>query len=102
MSVRQLTNDDFEQIIADETKTAIVDFYADWCGPCKMIAPVLEEIAAENEGVSVYKVNIDENHQLAARFDIRSIPCIISFKGGQVHKRTLGAQPKEKLLELVD
>jgi thioredoxin 1 len=81
----------------------LVDFYADWCGPCKAIAPFLEAIANENTGkILVGKVNVDGNQELAAEYSVMSIPHFISFKGGNVHKQTVGAVPKNELLALVD
>jgi thioredoxin 1 len=79
----------------------LVDFYADWCGPCKRLAPVLEELAAENDGqVLVCKVDVDTNKELAARFGVMSIPLVVCFKNGQPVGQLLGGGSKEKLLEL--
>ncbi len=100
--INYLTKDNFKSVIEKEERTVIVDFYADWCMPCKMIAPFLEQISNENENVAVYKVDIDQNPELAVMFDIKSIPNLISFKNGAVHKRALGAIPKASILELID
>ena len=101
MAIQHLTADNFQQMIEVEGKTVLVDFYADWCMPCKMIAPVLEEIATENDKIAVCKVDIDKSPELAVKFDVKNIPSLISFRNGQVHKRAMGAQPKANILALV-
>lgn len=103
MNIVKLDSNNFDKSINGDGKTVIVDFYADWCMPCKMLTPVLEEIAKERAGeVNVYKVNIDENPDLAAQFSVMTIPNVISFKNGQFHKRIVGVQPKANLLQLMD
>ncbi len=101
MSIQNLTTENFKTTICESDKTILVDFYADWCMPCKMIAPILDEISEENEDVLVFKVNIDENPELASEYSVKSIPNLISFKNGEVYKKALGAQPKDSILELV-
>ena len=88
----------FESMVASETPT-LVDFWAEWCGPCRMVAPVLEEIAAEyGEKIKIVKLNIDENPQTPASFDVMSIPTLILFKDGVEKKRIVGARPKHALV----
>ena len=103
MEVKQLTSADFHETIKNSEIPVIVDFYADWCGPCKRIAPLLKEIAAESGGkVLVCKVNVDENQDIASEFSIMSIPYVISFKNGEVYKHVVGAVPKSELLALIE
>ena len=101
MAIQKLDNSNFKTTIAGGSKPIIVDFYADWCGPCKMMAPVMEEIAGENNSVEIYKVNVDENPELAIEFAVMSIPTIISFKNAQLYKKAIGAQGKQSILNLV-
>ena len=102
MEVKQLNSENFKEIINNAGKPIIVDFYADWCGPCKMVMPLIEEIATENNDIEVYKVNIDESPEIAKEFSVMSIPTIVSFKDGQINKKVIGAQPKDSILDLVN
>ena len=96
-----LTDTNFDQVLAATEGLAMVDFWAEWCGPCRAIAPVLEELASE-AGVTLMKVNVDENHGLAARYGIQSIPTILFFKQGAVVDRVLGAAPRAVLQSVVN
>lgn len=88
--------------VLTSNKSVFVDFYADWCGPCKMVGPLVEELAEENKDVTFVKVNVDENPDIAQMYSVMSIPTLISFKNGQVAAQTLGFQPKEALMSLVE
>ena len=101
MAVVKLTGANFEQEVMQADQPVLVDFYADWCGPCKMMGPVVEEIAGEEAGVKVCKINIDEEMGLAQRFGVMSIPTFIAFKNGEIAGRQIGAVPMNALLDLV-
>ncbi|MBP3890893.1 MAG: thioredoxin [Solobacterium sp.] len=96
-----ITSENFEAEVLKADKPVLLDFWASWCGPCKMLAPIVEEIANENTDIKVGKVNVDEQPQLAQQFGIMSIPTILVFKDGKVANQTVGYQPKENLLALV-
>jgi len=99
-SIDTLTDTTFDEQIGSSDEAVLVDFWAEWCGPCKMIAPILEEIAGEHVGkVRIAKVNVDDNPDLARRFDVMSIPTLILFKDGAPQKRMIGAKGKGQLLE---
>ena len=97
--IMNLSDATFDESVGASTNAVVVDFWAEWCGPCKMIAPVLEEIANEQSGISIAKLNIDENPDTARRFDVLSIPTLIVFKDGQPQKRLVGAKGKAQLLQ---
>ncbi|WP_366922576.1 thioredoxin [Metallumcola ferriviriculae] len=102
MSVLQLTAENFEQEVLQSDKSVLVDFWAAWCGPCKMIAPVVEELAGEMEAeLKVAKLNVDEYGDIPARYGIMSIPTLILFKGGEEAERLVGYKTKEELLAAV-
>jgi thioredoxin 1 len=85
----------------ESEKVVLLDFYADWCGPCRMVGPTVEEIAAENPQIKVGKINVDENMDLAMRFKVASIPLLLVMKDGQVVNKALGAMPKADILKLL-
>ena len=97
-ATKKVTDASFADDVLMSDKPVIVDFWAEWCGPCKMVAPILEEIAAENDGVVIAKLNVDENPQTAAPYGITSIPTMNVYKGGQIVKTIIGAKPKAALL----
>ena len=98
--VLEVSNDNFESEVMNSEKPVLVDFWAEWCGPCKMIAPILEEIADEQEGViQIAKVDVDSSPELAQKFEIMSIPTLIVFNNGEPAKRLVGAQGKHQLLD---
>jgi thioredoxin 1 len=95
-----LTDSTFEEEVASAEVTMVVDFWAEWCGPCRMVAPVLAQIAAEYAGkVRVWKLNVDDNPEAARRYQVMSIPTLIVFKDGIAKKRIVGAKPKAALLD---
>ncbi|HEX7094354.1 MAG TPA: thioredoxin [Acidimicrobiales bacterium] len=99
-SITQLTAETFDEVVGSTTEPLIVDFWAEWCGPCKMIAPILDEIAEEHEGkLKVAKLNVDEAPDVARRFEVMSIPTLLVFRDGQVAKRLVGAKGKGQLLD---
>jgi thioredoxin 1 len=99
-SITQLTASTFDEVVGSTPETLVVDFWAEWCGPCKMIAPILDEIATEQAGkLQVAKLNVDDAPDVARRFEVMSIPTLLVFKDGQVAKRLVGAKGKGQLLE---
>ncbi len=101
MSTVHITNSNFEEEVLRSDKPVLVDFWASWCGPCRMVGPIIEEIAAERRDIKVCKVNVDEEQNLAARFQIMSIPTLMVFKNGQITNQALGAMPKNQILALL-
>ena len=101
MSVLTITNENFEQEVIKSDKPVIVDFWAAWCGPCKMLSPVVDQLAEELEGVKVAKINIDEQMELAEKYNVSSIPCVVAFKNGEEAGRSVGLVPKQKLVDLL-
>lgn len=98
----KLTSANFNEEAVNSDKPVLIDFYADWCGPCRMMSPVLEEIAAENPQIKVCKVNVDEEGALAQKFGVESIPLLVVMKNGKVTASSLGAVPKANVLALLD
>ena len=97
MGVSKVSDSDFESEVLQSTKPVVVDFWAEWCGPCRMIAPALEEIAGANDKVKIVKLNVDENPRTAEKYGIMSIPTLMLFKNGELASRQVGAAPKQKL-----
>ncbi len=102
MSVLTVTKENFNQEVIESPVPVLIDFWASWCGPCKMLSPVIDEIADEVSGAKVCKVNVDEQPELAQQFGVMSIPTLIVIKQGQVMKKSLGAQPKASVLSLLN
>ena len=101
MSVINVTKSNFENEVMHSDKTVLLDFWAPWCGPCRMVAPVIDEIAAERSDIRVGKINVDEQPELAARFGVISIPTLMVMKNGEAVKRSVGARPKSAILEML-
>ena len=101
MAVKTVTEETFEAEIRNAAVPVLADFYADWCGPCRMLRPALEQLSEERSDVKVVAVNIDENPDLADDFDVTSIPCVILFKNGAEADRSIGLVPKEMLEALL-
>lgn len=101
MSVVHLNKDNFESEVINSEVPVLVDFWAMWCGPCRMLAPTIEELSEELTNVKVCKLDVDENPELSDKYGITNIPCLMVFKGGDVVKTAIGVQPKEVLKEMV-
>ena len=101
MSVVTITKDNFQQEVLDSQKTVLVDFWATWCGPCRMLSPVVDEIAQANDAVKVGKINVDEQPELASQFGVMSIPTLMVFRDGKPVNTSVGAVPKAKILSML-
>ena len=101
MSVVSINKTNFEQIINTD-KPVLIDFYADWCGPCRMVSPLVDEIAEENPQYTVGKINVDNEPELAQAFAVSSIPMLVVIKNGKITNQAVGAMPKDKILELIE
>ncbi|MBR6626854.1 MAG: thioredoxin [Lachnospiraceae bacterium] len=101
MAVTVLTSENFNSEVLESTKPVLVDFWAAWCGPCRMLSPIVDEIAEETDAFKVCKLNVDDEMALAGKYNIMSIPTLLVFKDGQVVNRSLGVISKEEILQLV-
>lgn len=102
MSVLTLTAENFEELVLNSAEPVLVDFWAPWCGPCRMVSPIVDEIAGNAAGFSVGKINIDEQPQLAANYGVMSIPTLMVFKGGEAVEKAVGARPRAAILAMID
>lgn len=101
MSAISVNKNNFGQEVLNSDKPVLLDFWASWCGPCRMVAPVLEEIAAERSDIKVCKINVDEQPELAAQFGVMSIPTLVVMKNGKVINQAVGARPKAQILAML-
>ena len=102
MAIVNITNANFKEEVLDSDKKVLVDFWAPWCGPCRMVSPIVDEIAEENAAVKVAKINIDEQPQLAAQYGVMSIPTLMLFENGDVVDKAVGARNKSFILQMLD
>ena len=101
MSVLQITKNNFDTEVMNSEKPVLIDFWASWCGPCKMLSPVVDEIAEETTDVKVGKVNVDEQPELARQFGVMSIPTLVFIKDGKVAEQSVGVKPKDTILKMI-
>lgn len=101
MSIVKLTKDNFNSETAVQDKPVLIDFFAVWCGPCRMLSPIVDEIAEENSGVKVCKVNVDDEPELAQSFDVSSIPTLVVLKNGKLINKSVGYIPKDEILAML-
>ena len=101
MSVITITKDNFEQEVLSSDKPVLLDFWASWCGPCRMVSPIVDEIAEERSDIKVGKINVDEQSELAARFRVMSIPTLVVMKNGAIVTQSVGARPKAQILAML-
>ncbi len=102
MSIITITKDNFETEVINSDRPVLVDFWASWCGPCRMVSPIVDEIAGERSDIKVGKINVDEEQELAVQFQVMSIPPLMLFKGGRMARQAVGAQPKAQILSMLD
>lgn len=101
MSVLKITKENFEEVKNSE-KTVLIDFYADWCGPCRMVSPIVDEIAEEHPELLVGKINVDEQPELASAFSVMTIPTLVVMKNAEIVNRSAGARPKAQILQMLE
>ena len=101
MSVITITKENFKQEVMQSDKPVLLDFWAGWCGPCRMLSPVVDAFAEENAGVKVGKVNVDEQRELASQFQVMSIPTLVVMRDGKVVQQMVGARPKQQILAML-
>ena len=101
MAVLEITKENFELEVLKSDKPVLLDFWASWCGPCRMVSPIIDQIGEEREDIKVCKVNVDEQEELAAQFGVASIPTLVVMKNGQITNQTSGARPKAQILALL-
>jgi thioredoxin 1 len=102
MAIQKITKDNFEQLVKNSEKPVLLDFYADWCGPCRMVSPVVDEIAEERTDIVVGKINVDDDPSLAMDFGIVSIPTLIVVKAGKPTAQAVGVRPKDAILAMLE
>jgi thioredoxin 1 len=102
MSVMEITKDNFQQKVMHSDKPVLLDFWASWCGPCRMVSPIIDQIAQERTDIAVGKINIDQQQELAAAFGVMSIPTLVVVKDGKIAAQTVGAQPKANILRMLN
>ena len=101
MSVININKNNFQEVVMHSDKPVLLDFWASWCGPCRMVSPIVDEIAAERSDIKVGKINVDEQPELAARFGVMSIPTLVVMKNGKVINQAVGARPKAQILAML-
>ncbi len=101
MSVIRINKDNFQNEVLNSNKPVLLDFYADWCGPCRMLGPIVDEIAEERADIKVGKINVDEQSELAEKFGIFSIPALVVIKDGKIVNQAVGVRPKEQILSML-
>jgi thioredoxin len=101
-AIKEVTDANFQAEVIEHEQAVLVDFWAPWCGPCRVIAPALEEIAEERENLTIVKLNVDDNQETAARYDVLSIPTLILFRHGEVAHKIVGALPKKRLEQEIE